>query len=427
MFSFSTIEQFRNIKPIKNFFASKPQGLKNIRLDGLKYSLKLDSDVCVRTIPQKKSVQIINEMTKSLNIEPGSFETLPVELYRTIQNSGKNYINTKEIKEIIQKTGLSEAQFAKEMDNIASMLSVLKPTDLKYEQAGKIFEIELGNKTAKVSFLAKGMSGSVYKIEMPNVKQFIMKKYHGTTHKISRTEGAYAEAAIQKRLYDDGVSDTAALIAANPDNGWIVSEFIDSNYKMRTKGIKIKDYLEKNGLYFDDVNEGMYIKDANGNAILVDFGYIIPKKHKYGSDVQFLTNRVNLRIEQEKAEMDLDSLVKMYKENPKLRFQIIQNLQESTDSKHTKEFFKAFYEQIKDTPQMRLCNDYSEYMLAKCTANEEVITTADKLQKAKQAFADCGFKGDIEDFIGTQDNYNLYINRFNDFASPVFEKLFSMM
>ena len=65
-------------------------------------------------------------MTKSLNIEPGSFETLPVELYRTIQNSGKNYINTKEIKEIIQKTGLSEAQFAKEMDNIASMLSVLK-------------------------------------------------------------------------------------------------------------------------------------------------------------------------------------------------------------------------------------------------------------------------------------------------------------
>ena len=76
---------------------------------------------------------------------------------------------------------------------------------------------------------------------------------------------------------------------------------------------------------------------------------------------------------------------------------------------------------------MRLCNDYSEYMLAKCTANEEVITTADKLQKAKQAFADCGFKGDIEDFIGTQDNYNLYINRFNDFASPVFEKLFSMM
>ena len=76
---------------------------------------------------------------------------------------------------------------------------------------------------------------------------------------------------------------------------------------------------------------------------------------------------------------------------------------------------------------MRLYNDYSEYMFAKCTANEEIISTADKLEKAKQAFADCGFKGDIEDFIGTQSNYNAYASRFNDFTSAAFDKMLAMI
>ena len=157
------------------------------------------------------------------------------------------------------------------------------------------------------------MSGSVYKIEIPGAKPIALKKYHGDIHQIANSEGVYAEAAIQKKLYEDGVSDTAALICTNPDRGWILSEFIDSNYKMRTNGIKVKEYLEKNGLMFDDINGGMNIKDSAGNDILVDFGYIIPKSRKI-KDLHYFIRDVNEEILKEKQTINYDKIVKLYEQ-----------------------------------------------------------------------------------------------------------------
>ena len=157
------------IKRTPNYLVTNPV-VKDIQTKGIRYCPQVLEDVYVRTIPQKKSVQLIDNMAEKLNITPDNFETLSLSLYRDIQKSGKDYVRTDAIKELVQKTGLSEAQFAQEMDNLATMITLLKPTSLKFEEPHKIFDIMIGQTKAKVSYIAKGMSGSVYKIEISGAK-----------------------------------------------------------------------------------------------------------------------------------------------------------------------------------------------------------------------------------------------------------------
>ena len=381
------------IKRTPSYLATNPV-VKDIQTKGIRYCPQALGDVYVRTIPQKKSVQLIDNMAGKLNITPDNYETLSLQLYRNIHKSGKNFASTGVIKELVQKTGLSEAQFAQEMDSLATMITLLKPTSLKFEEPHKIFDIMIWEIKAKVSYIAKGMSGSVYKIEIPGAKPIALKKYHGDIHQIANSEGVYAEAAIQKKLYEDGGSDTAALICTNPDRGWILSEFIDSNYKMRTNGIKVKEYLEKNGLMFDDINGGMNIKDSAGNDILVEFGYIIPKSRKI-KDLHYFIIDVNEEILKEKQTINYDKIVKLYEENPKKRFQIIHDLQRFYDEGFDTDLYKTFYERTKNTPQMRLNNDYSWYLFAKEITDDSIMPASERLQKAKaaqKAFNECGFE-----------------------------------
>jgi len=399
-------------------------------------------DSFVRAIPQKKSVQAIDDKLEEFSINSDNFEVLALDLYRKIQKSGRGFVASEQFANVAKATGLSESQVATEFDNLASMIQLLKQPTIQLSDPYKFLDMRLGSKKVNISFLSAGMSGTAYKVEIPGIKPMILKKYHGTEHSLKGFEGAYPEIAIQKKMYESGVRDSAAMIAANPKNGWVLSEFVGPNYKLRKGKCSFEEFVAKNKLDMQDRNGGMCVAAADGERVLVDFGWIVPTSRRQNGVYGFKAEISEL-IKEEQAMLNFDKLLHQYNTNPSLRFSIISRIEKYGD----KDFCSKFYEATKNTPQMKLYTDYAEFLAQKAFVNSQKTHSLSRLNpfggtslagnktsnytpsvtenSLQDTFRKCGFEGDINDFINIQRDSNPYASNFRDFLTPMFDDLFS--
>lgn len=200
---------------------------------------------------------------------------LPLRLREDLISQNTDVVVQNEPADVLKATNLSCEEFIKEIDKINSLLYIVAPKyDLFEEQTKQEFQMKLGDKIATIKRITQGLSGCIYKIEVPECKPLALKHYLNPQN-INGTEGAFAEIAFARQVNKDKVSDVPLLYCANPYNGWMLSDFVDENYKKRSSGMDFVEYIGKNKLVCRDINSGMAVKGAN-SPIFVDFGYIKP-------------------------------------------------------------------------------------------------------------------------------------------------------
>lgn len=162
----------------------------------------------------------------------------------------------------------------------------------------------------------------------------------------------------------------------------------------------------------------MHVKDSTDKNILVDYGYIM---HHNGVNKKYykVLEDINTQLSEKQGSLNFEKIVDDYMKNPKDRFKIIQQIEEQVDT----EFGKKFYERVKDTPQMKLYTQYSEYLFMNCCQRPTDISKAN-LEKLMH---ECGFNTNIDEFIGNQDFYNNSSIKFKDYFSSIFEEALSKL
>lgn len=199
----------------------------------------------------------------------------PFRLRQELIQKGNYVLTVNEPKDILKTTGLTNEEFCKEIDKINTLISLIYPRfNLLQEYTQQEFTMKAGNSAITASIVKQGGSGVVYKITVPGCKPLAL-KYFKPKKNPDPTEGAFPEIAMARKMNVDNVSDIPVLYSADPYNGWMLSDFVDKDYKVRN-GISFADYIEKNQLVLDDINTGMAVVTNDNKKIFVDFGYISP-------------------------------------------------------------------------------------------------------------------------------------------------------
>ncbi|MBQ9246428.1 hypothetical protein IJ182_09200 [bacterium] len=266
---------------------------------------------------------------------------LPLRLREELSETNKDTVVSNIPNDVMIASGLSNNDFIKSIDKINSFINIIYPRyDKDEDRTQQKFKMKLGNTVATVTRITQGLSGIIYKIEIPNCKPLCLKHFINIFD-TNLSEGAFPEISLAKKMNEDNVKDIPLLYCANPYNGWMLSEFITSDYKSRKDGISFNNYLKRNNLVCNDVNEGMTVggKDAN---IYVDFGYIYSKESdrdtkgfhtKVNEDRKNNANRFSQQSIEKTSIMSSaeniflygddkvqDSMIKEYHSNPEFHF-----------------------------------------------------------------------------------------------------------
>lgn len=253
-------------------FSSKSPSIQNTDVWYLKDKQVVEQDVFSTTVIDELHPRSILDKLTGKQYYSKIYD-LPLKLREDLKNQKTDTVIQNIPHDILTSTGLTNEELIKEVDKINSLLHLVAPKfELFEEKTKQEFQMKLGNKTATLMRIAQGLSGCIYKIDVPGCKPLALKHYLDPQN-INCSEGAFPEIAFARQVNKDGVSNVPLLYSANPYNGWMLSDFVDSNYSKRENGLDFADYVEKNNLFCQDINSGMAIMGKNG-PIFVDFGYI---------------------------------------------------------------------------------------------------------------------------------------------------------
>ena len=216
---------------------------------------------------------------------------LPIRFQESLRAQNSERVVTNVPTEILNQTGLSQKEFEREIEKINTLINIVKPAyDLFEDKTQQSFQVKIGEQVAEVNRLTQGLSGVVYKIEIPGCKPLALKSYLNPLN-INLSEGAFPEIALAQKLNKDGVPNIPKMYMANPYNGWMLSDFVDKNYTTSKTQENLSDYIAKNQLVFRDQNSGMFV-DGKNARYLVDYGYISQKDSDNGYLIPYFKHSV---------------------------------------------------------------------------------------------------------------------------------------
>lgn len=178
-----------------------------------------------------------------------------------------------------------ESEFAA-LEAIDALASGLRLFEFKlYRQAG--FEVEfrpepvdivLAGVEAVLSYAGAGNFGSAFRIECAG-ENFVLKVFYHCGAELLFS-GPYSEAALGAFVTAKKVRDMPAMFAANPAEGWLLTEYVDENWTPRNPhGPSWRDY----SLQSMDPNGGPQNEMAlkSGGSCRVDYGHLkSPERRK---------------------------------------------------------------------------------------------------------------------------------------------------
>ena len=310
---------------------------------------------------------------------------LPLRLREELSETNKEIVNQNTPVDILDKTGQSESEFIKDIEKINSFIALVYPRyDRNEDETRQEFKIEIGNSIATVTRIRQGMSGIIYKIAIDGCKPLCLKHFTNIND-INMQEGAFPEIAIAKKLNEDNVKDIPLLYYANPYNGWMLSEYITSDYESRKDGIPFAKYMEDNNLVCNDVNDGMKVAGKD-SLIYVDFGYISSKNS-------------------EKDLNDFNSIVVNDKRNRVNSKDYIsdENISLITKAQNlslygSEEFYSDFIDQYYTTQELQFIGDIGTLINKVLSGRRIPVYTHKQMQREYEKL---GFSGDIIQLINS--------------------------
>lgn len=254
---------------------------------------------------------IIDKLTKKKYVE--TIYDLPLRLHDELQKQKTDTVKQSQPNDVLLATGLDEQSFINNVDKINALIAMIHPKyDLFEAQTSQVFDFNIGNATAHITRITQGLTGVIYKIEIPNCKPLALKHYLNPYDQNS-SEGPFPEIAMAHKLNEAKVTNIPKLYYANPYNGWMLSEYVDENTELKDGNITFEEYINKNNLDCKDINSGMAIKNSNG-LFFVDYGYIYPNNSKscsaeLNSEVnQYKINKYNNPACQELTLSDIENI-----------------------------------------------------------------------------------------------------------------------
>ena len=233
-------------------------------------------------------------------------------MHYELQKQKSDIVTQNQPNDVLLATGLDENSFIENIDKINALIALIHPKyDLFEDQTKQVFDFNIGNTTAHITRIAQGLTGVIYKIEIPNCRPLAL-KYYLNPYEPNSSEGAFPEIAMAHKLNDAKVTNIPKLYYANPYNGWMLSEYIDENTELQDGNITFEEYIDKNNLVCRDINSGMAIKNSNG-LFFVDFGYIrsnnsMPCDAELNAEVnQYKINKYN-KVDKELTLSNIENL-----------------------------------------------------------------------------------------------------------------------
>lgn len=212
----------------------------------------------------------------------------------------------------------------KRLDSTAKLLSQIDVA--LYKSAGfdkKLnlppMELDLGSKKATLTYAGSGNFGSVFKLSIGQ-EQFAFKAFFKRDSEFLFS-GPYNESALGCYITAKNVRNMPHLIAANPQNGWIMSEFIDENFENpHFEGPK---WQNLDMTVFDPFTDNE-LKDDLGNKYRVDYGHLSNSERKKPA----LPLKISqlLTKHKEKECIPLDEYWDLFTSCPELRSRLIDKL-----------------------------------------------------------------------------------------------------
>ncbi len=262
-------------------------------------------------IDRDHQTSFIDKLTKKKYTK--TIYDLPLRLHYELQKQKSEVVKQNQPNDVLLATGLDEKSFIDNIDKINALIKLIHPQyDLFEDKTKQIFDFNIGNTTAHITRITQGLTGIIYKIEVPNCKPLAL-KYYLNPYNLNSSEGAFPEIAMAHKLNDAKVTNIPKLYYGNPYNGWMLSEYVDENTKLQDGDTTFTEYIKENKLLCGDINSGMAIKSLNG-LFFVDYGYIcsdnsIPCNTELDTEInQYRLDKYNNPINQELTLSDIENI-----------------------------------------------------------------------------------------------------------------------
>lgn len=132
--------------------------------------------------------------------------------------------------------------------------------------------LNLGDMPCTISYLGSGHYGLVFKLLFEQGDQYALKTFYHSPIDCSLS-GPWSETATGLFITAHRVSDMPHLLAANPETGWILSEFVDHSYRTSCPDGPCWKELELTAR--DSVKDKSNILDTEEDEhIRVDYGHL---------------------------------------------------------------------------------------------------------------------------------------------------------
>lgn len=219
-----------------------------------------------------------------------------------------NYVSSNLEQKALRSLGLPGRE-RQVFEALSAFADTLRPFEIgAYQERGFLrsvdsiivptMHIKLPLATLKAEFVGAGHFASVFKISSESGKAFALKVYYQRNCE-DFTSGPWSESALGIYITAKGVRNMPHLCLACPERGWILTEFVDSQYQSPTPlgptwtdlGLCAFDNAKK------DPNE---VTLQTGQKMRVDYGHMATKEQgKLPQSTQIREKLLQIRGENE--------------------------------------------------------------------------------------------------------------------------------
>lgn len=191
-------------------------------------------------------------------LRPPGFRTA-FEFYQELLRTSPAFVG-----EIPEGFSVQDTDVNRLIQDIDALSSALRQLNMDIPPVS----VDLGGKSYHCEYIAEGGYGRVFKLSR-NGKSYAFKNFYDCY--LSLSGGVYAETEIARWLKENKVRDVAEFYFGRPQQGWMISKFIDEDTAMnRNKGPSFSDMMER---YPALVNNDDVPKNRK-NGFRVDYGGI---------------------------------------------------------------------------------------------------------------------------------------------------------
>ena len=128
-------------------------------------------------------------------------------------------------------------------------------------------------------YLGSGHYGTAFKVSYANAQDLVLKVFYPSSGEHRFFSGPYSETALGIYVSGQQVSNMPHLLAANPTQGWLLTEFVSGEFRSQTSNGPTWQQL---GLVALDQANSKHnnISDAQGQLCRVDYGHLTNKERQ---------------------------------------------------------------------------------------------------------------------------------------------------